>query len=89
MAQCSRRRPAMRDDDLAAREWLGRWLDQHHIVWDALTAAQQFLLTRQIPCSVRCWRIGGPVDVKPGDPCSECGKIEPKPTFWDRLPLLV
>jgi len=79
----------MPNEDFAAREWLGRWLERNHIDWDTLTKAQQFLLTREIPCSVRCWRVGGPVDVRAGDPCSECGKIEPKPTAWDVIPLLV
>jgi hypothetical protein len=76
-------------DDLKAREWLGSFLERHGIEWDSLTKAQQFLMTREIPCSIRCWRVGGPVNVKAGEPCSECGKIEPKPTFWEHLPLPV
>lgn len=79
----------MAEDDLAARKWLGEWLDKNHIDWDTLSPAQRFLLTREIPCSIRCWRVGGPVTVKPGDPCSECGKVEPKPTFWEHIPLPV
>jgi hypothetical protein len=79
----------MPDDDLAAREWLARWLDRNHIKYDSLTQAQKFLLMREIPCSIRCWRVGGPVDVKPGEKCSECGHEEPKPTAWERIPLPV
>jgi hypothetical protein len=34
---------------------------------------------RSLPCSVRCWHVGGPVDVAPGEPCPECGTVEPTP----------
>jgi hypothetical protein len=77
------------NDQAAAQEWLAGWLERHHVVWDELSPAQRFLLAREIPCSVRCWRVGGPVDVKPGDKCSECGKLEPLPSFWEMIPLPV
>jgi len=79
----------MPDEDLAAREWLAKWLDRHGLVWDTLTKAQQFLLMSEIPCSIRCWRVGGSVDVKPGEVCDECGKTQPKLTFWEQLPFPV
>lgn len=79
----------MPQDDLAAREWLAKWLERQGIQWDNLTAAQQFLAAREIPCSIRCWRVGGPVDVKPGDVCPECGQEVPKPTCWEMIPLRV
>lgn len=33
--------------------------------------------SRATPCSVRCWRVGAQVPTKPGEPCVECGRIEP------------
>lgn len=76
-------------DDLEAREWLGAWLERRGFDWEKLTPAERFLLTREIPCFIRCWRVGVAVDVKPGERCSECGKLCPKPTFWEKLPLPV
>lgn len=71
----------------AAKEWLAHLLEKHQIDWDKLTPAQRLMLTRHIPCFIRCWRVGGPVDVKPGEVCSECGQKQVVPTFWEKLPL--
>ena len=77
---------SMSESDLPAREWLRGFLDHHGIKWDTLTKAQQFLMTREIPCTIRCWRVGGPVDVRPGEECSECGKPVPLKTSWELIP---
>lgn len=74
--------------DKAAEEggkWLDAYIERNKIDRDSLTKADWFLLTRKIPCSIRCWWIGEPVDVKPGEPCPECGKECPLPTAWERL----
>jgi hypothetical protein len=63
-----------------SREKAGAWLDAYckamGIDWEKLSLTSRFLLTRQVPCSICCWRVGGPVDVEPGKPCPECGSLE-------------
>jgi len=60
------------------------------IDWEALTHGQQFMVLKEVvPCSIRCSRVGGPVDVKLGEACPECGKphkeVERPPTHYQRL----
>jgi hypothetical protein len=52
--------------DKAAEEgaaWLDAFLDERKIDREKLTKGDWFLLTREIPCTIRCWRIGVPVEV--------------------------
>jgi hypothetical protein len=64
-------------------EWLTTYLTRQGI--DPSTATDRAIVqaARHIPCSIRCWRIGQPVEVKEGEPCPECGK----PYEGDNLPL--
>lgn len=57
-----------------AREWLAAFIEAERIDYDALTLAEKALLASIVPCSIRCWRIGMPVDVRPGEKCPECGR---------------
>ena len=45
-------------DHVEAETWLQAQLVKYGIDWDKLTPAQRLQWTRQIPCSIRCWRIG-------------------------------
>jgi hypothetical protein len=46
------------------------------VALDALSP-RRLIITREIPCSIRCWRAGVAVSVKPGEKCPECGSVEP------------
>jgi len=60
--------------------------EQQKINWHSLTKGEQFLITRMVPCPIRCWHVGGPVDVEPGGRCPECGKVYvAPPTALERL----
>ena len=74
---------------LKAREWLDAWLKKHGLDWETMTHAERFKATGQIPCAIRCWRVGVPTGAKPGERCDECGRMQDKPTFWEKLPLPV
>ena len=71
--------------DEKALEWLNQYLLENKIDMDKLSPAQQFLLMREIPCTIRCWRVGGPVEVERGKKCPECGKLRPLRTSWERI----
>jgi hypothetical protein len=76
-------------DDLAAREWLGKFLEANGIEWEKLSTGQRWRMTSLIPCTVRCWRVGVPVpEAVAGTKCPECGKEIPKLTSWEVLELL-
>ena len=72
---------------MTGKEWMAGYLSQHDIDWDKLTAAERFKLTMLIPCTIRCFRIGDAVDVKPGEDCPECGHEVPLLTSWEKIPL--
>lgn len=74
------------EEKRAAADWVESFLKNHGLTWDALSPGQQTQVLRAMPCTIRCWRIGAPCDVLPGDPCPECGKVLPKQaTFFKRL----
>lgn len=73
------------EEQLAARKWLAEHLEREGIKWDSLSKAQQFQMVMQIPCHIRCFRCGEPVDVTPGEECPECGKPRPKLSQWDHI----
>ncbi len=62
-------------------------LAKHGIDWNKLTPGERFQLTREIPCWLRCWRVGVAIPCKPGDVCPECGKTQDKLTSWEKIPL--
>jgi hypothetical protein len=70
---------------VTAEHWLDGYLEANGIDWDKLTKGEQFKITMLVPCSIRCFRVGGAVDVKPGEECPECGKERPLLTVWERL----
>lgn len=72
-------------DTRRAQEWLLALCKEHGVEWDGLDKSTQNGLVRSIPCNVRCWRVGGPVDTTPGEPCVECGRPVPVQTLWERL----
>jgi len=70
---------------MTAEQWLAGYLEANNFDWDKLTKGEQFKVTMLVPCSIRCFRVGGPVDVKPGQACPECGHERPLLTVWERL----
>lgn len=70
-------------------EWVRNYCRTEGIDWSALTPGQRFQVTRLIPCSIRCFRVGEPVEVGPGQTCPECGKPEPQVISWALIPLEV
>lgn len=54
------------------------WSVQRGIPYPDLVAPEEH------PCSIRCWRVGGSVDVPKGSPCPECGRPwkRLKESFW-------
>ena len=77
------------EDQTAVREWLAEFIEREGIEYDKLSQGQKFMLMHEIPCSIRCFRVGGPVDVRRGEPCPECGAVEPLLTSWEIIPLPV
>jgi len=77
---------------MTGEEWLERFCQENNIDFNSLSLGDRFQLTRKIPCTVRCARIGAgvfPLDI--GERCPECGALyegdpyfDPKPS-WDRL----
>ena len=59
---------------MLAGEWVAKFCEAHGLDWEQLTKAERFKVTMQVPCTIRCWRVGGPVEVGPGERCPECGK---------------
>lgn len=70
---------------VTAEQWLDGYLEANGIDWEKLTKGERLKLTMHIPCNIRCWRVGGPVEVKPGESCPECGLERPLLTVWERL----
>ena len=68
-----------------AEKWLNAYIERNGIDFRALTKGQLCILSREVPCTIRCWRISLPVDVKPGEVCPECGKLVPPRTAWEKL----
>jgi len=60
---------------ITAEEYLKHYCKENNINWNKLTRAEQFMLTRKIPCTIRCFRVGGPVDLDEDGTCPECGAI--------------
>lgn len=70
---------------MTGEEWMADFCQTNGIAWQKLTKGQQFQLGMRIPCNIRCFRVGGPVDVEPGKPCPECGQRQPTKTRYDHI----
>lgn len=68
---------------MTAEQWVLAYCAEHDLDWDSLTAGEQTRVTMQIPCNIRCWRVGVSIETKPGKACPECGRPVPLPTAWD------
>lgn len=56
------------------------------VKWSNLTAGEQFRMAMLVPCKLRCFRIGAPVDVEIGQKCPECGKLnDDRPTRYEQI----
>lgn len=71
--------------DEAAEAWVNKFLARNGLKPEELTSGDWLAIAHKVPCTIRCWRIGSPVDVKPGNKCPECGKLHPVPTRYERL----
>lgn len=69
---------------VSAEEWLEKYCDTNAIDWDKATPVERFKLTMQVPCHIRCFRVGCPVSRR-GEACPECGRKTTLPTVWERL----
>jgi hypothetical protein len=38
-----------------------------------------------VPCHIRCWKSGGPVSVRQGHTCPNCGRESALRSVWDHL----
>lgn len=70
---------------MTGEEWVEAYCEKQGLVWGDLTIPEQRGILQSIPCTVRCWRVGEPVDGKPGDPCDECGRPHPLPNLWQKV----
>lgn len=66
---------------IQAQEWISRHCEQYGIDWDNLNTVARTEVVRLVPCPIRCWRVGAPVDVAVGEKCPECGR----PNKYQRL----
>lgn len=73
------------EEEAKVQEWLKEHLVAGKVDPNNLTAGQWLQISRVIPCQLRCWRIGAPVDVKPGSYCPECGRFYPKTSRYELL----
>lgn len=71
---------------MTAEAWLTNYCLDHDIDWTKLSKAELFQLSMIVPCTIRCFRIGGSVEVSLGEKCPECGKVHnppPRVTKYD------
>lgn len=59
---------------MTGEEWVDNFCRKRGLDWDKLSFADQRDITRAIPCTIRCWRVGQAVNVEPGRTCPECGR---------------
>lgn len=67
-----------------AARWIEQWARENSVDLDALSGGQWFVVAMQVPCSIRCWRVGVSIPVGLNEKCPECGKVNAY-TAWDRL----
>jgi hypothetical protein len=67
-------------------EFLKEKCQEFGVKWEDLTAGQRFQMAMLVPCTLRCFRVGGAVDVKLGEKCPECGKLnDDRPTRYQQI----
>ena len=59
----------------AAAEWLEAYAIENKIDLDSLSGGEWFIISTQVPCAIRCWRVGVSIEVEPNQECPECGKV--------------
>lgn len=70
---------------MTGEEWVATYCEKYGLKWEELSIPEKRGILMSIPCTVRCWRVGEPVEGEPGEPCDECGRPHPIPTAWDRI----
>lgn len=73
------------EEKAAITAWIIAFCERNNIEWDKLSGVDKNRIAREMPCNVRCWRVGVPVETTPGKPCAECGHPAPLPTVWDHI----
>lgn len=67
-------------------EFLKEKCREFGVEWKDLTAGQRFQMAMLVPCTLRCFRVGGAVEVKIGEKCPECGKLnDNRPTRYQQI----
>jgi len=64
---------------MTAEEWIAAYCKAKKFDWQKMTVGQQLQVTKRVPCTIRCFRVGQPIDVPVGEACPECGKISEEP----------
>lgn len=77
--------PPRARDQVTAEQWIVDYLKARDLEWEGLTPAERFRITMQVPCQIRCFRVGVAIDVQPGEKCPECGKERPVLTRYERM----
>ena len=72
---------------MTGEEWVHELCQARGIDWSRLTAGERTQITMHIPCTIRCWRVGVSIEVKPGEDCPECGRHVDLMTSWEKIPL--
>ena len=67
---------------MTGEEWAARYCEIRGLDWDKLDLPDRRVITRAIPCHIRCWRVGVSVEIPAGEVCPECGRA---PSKWDHL----
>jgi hypothetical protein len=70
---------------MTGEEWVAAFCKEHDLDWSKLDISDRRAITRAIPCNIRCWRVGEPVETVRGEPCPECGTPVPKLTAWEKI----
>lgn len=65
-----------KDARRAAEAWIRDYCERRGLNPDALSLGEQLRLAMQVPCTIRCWRVGDAVILENGR-CPECGR------FWE------
>jgi len=69
---------------MVIEEWVEKLCRREGIKPEDLTLTQWQIIALKIPCTIFCWRVRGPAEVKDGV-CTLCGHENPANTVWDRI----
>lgn len=75
------------DEQMAFEAWIHDKCRSLDVEWNALTPVERSQIMQGVPCTIRCWRVGVPIDVKDGEKCSECGATH-RPAPLSRFDLI-